>query len=114
MSALQRSQLPAFKRRYRDVDVLLLEDVQFLEGKDKTAEEFFYTVDSIINRGAQLVLSVEGRTVGQIFGSPDDLKLRSSMTLFEAVAPGATVFAEVLDRYYGGGRDEITLRALQS
>jgi chromosomal replication initiator protein len=57
MSALQRSELPAFKRRYRDVDVLLLEDVQFLEGKDKTAEEFFYTADSIINGGAQLVLS---------------------------------------------------------
>jgi chromosomal replication initiator protein len=57
MSALQRSDVPAFKRRYRDVDVLLLEDVQFLEGKDKTAEEFFYTADSIINGGAQLVLS---------------------------------------------------------
>jgi chromosomal replication initiator protein len=59
MSALQRSRLPAFKRRYRAVDVLLLEDVQFLEGKDKTAEEFFYTVDSIINDGAQLVLSAD-------------------------------------------------------
>jgi chromosomal replication initiator protein len=59
MSALQRSDLPAFKRRYRDVDVLLLEDVQFLEGKDKTAEEFFYTADSVINGGGQLVLSAD-------------------------------------------------------
>jgi chromosomal replication initiator protein len=59
MAALQRSALPSFKRRYRDVDLLLLEDVQFLEGKDKTAEEFFYTVDSIINRSAQLVLSAD-------------------------------------------------------
>jgi chromosomal replication initiator protein len=59
MSALQRSQVPAFKRRYRDVDVLLLEDVQFLEGKDKTAEEFFYTADSILNASAQLVLSAD-------------------------------------------------------
>jgi len=59
MSALQRSDLPAFKRRYREVDVLVLEDVQFLEGKDKTAEEFFYTADSIINSGAQLVLSAD-------------------------------------------------------
>ncbi|MGH2979973.1 MAG: chromosomal replication initiator protein DnaA [Solirubrobacterales bacterium] len=59
MSALQRSELPAFKRRYRDVDVLLLEDVQFLEGKNKTAEEFFYTADSIITAGAQLVLSAD-------------------------------------------------------
>jgi chromosomal replication initiator protein len=61
MSALQRSQLPAFKQRYRNVDVLLLEDVQFLEGKDKTAEEFFYTADSILNSGAQLVLSADRR-----------------------------------------------------
>jgi chromosomal replication initiator protein len=59
MSALQRSQLPAFKKRYRDVDVLLLDDVQFLEGKDKTAEEFFYTADSVISGGAQLVLSAD-------------------------------------------------------
>jgi chromosomal replication initiator protein len=59
MSALQRSELPAFKRRYRNVDVLLLEDVQFLESKDKTAEEFFYTVDSINNAGAQVVLSAD-------------------------------------------------------
>jgi chromosomal replication initiator protein len=59
MAALQRSGLPAFKERYRQVDVLLLEDVQFLEGKNKTAEEFFYTADSIINGGAQLVLSAD-------------------------------------------------------
>jgi chromosomal replication initiator protein len=59
LSALQRSDLPAFKRRYRHVDVLLLEDVQFLEGKDKTAEEFFYTADSILNGGGQLVLSAD-------------------------------------------------------
>ena len=59
MAALQRSGLPAFKERYRQVDVLLLEDVQFLEGKNKTAEEFFYTADSIINSGAQLVLSAD-------------------------------------------------------
>ena len=61
MSALQRGQLPAFKQRYRNVDVLLLEDVQFLESKDKTAEEFFYTADSILNAGAQLVLSADRR-----------------------------------------------------
>jgi chromosomal replication initiator protein len=59
MSALQHSDLPSFKRHYRKVDVLLLEDVQFLEGKHKTAEEFFYTTDSIINSGGQLVLTAD-------------------------------------------------------
>jgi uncharacterized protein (DUF1810 family) len=58
---------------------------------------------------ARLVLAVRGRTVHQIFGSPDDLKLRSCMTLFELVAPEESVFGDVLDRYYGGVRDQATL-----
>ena len=60
-----------------------------------------------------LVLSVRGRTVSQIFGSPDDLKLRSCMTLFERVAPDEAAFGEVLARYYDGQRDEMTLAALR-
>jgi uncharacterized protein (DUF1810 family) len=58
---------------------------------------------------ARLVLAIRGRTVHQIFGSPDDLKLRSCMTLFELAASEETVFGEVLDRYYGGVRDQATL-----
>ena len=58
---------------------------------------------------ARLVLAVHGRTVQQIFGSPDDLKLRSCMTLFELAAPEEPVFGEVLDCYYGGVRDQATL-----
>jgi chromosomal replication initiator protein len=59
MSALHRSDLTSFKVRYRNVDILLLDDVQFLEGKDKTAEEFFYTLDSLINAGGQVVLTAD-------------------------------------------------------
>ena len=58
---------------------------------------------------ARLVLAVRGRTVHQIFGSPDDLKLRSCMTLFELAAREESVFGEVLDRYCGGVRDQATL-----
>jgi uncharacterized protein (DUF1810 family) len=58
---------------------------------------------------ARLVLAIRGRTVHQIFGSPDDLKLRSCMTLFELAASEEPVFGEVLDRYYGGVRDQATL-----
>lgn len=60
---------------------------------------------------SQLVLAVEGKTARQIFGSPDDLKFRSSMTLFEHVAPEEPVFGEALDALYNGERDEST-RAL--
>ena len=59
-----------------------------------------------------LVLRVEGRTARAIFGSPDDLKLRSCMTLFERAAPDADVFGRVLDRYCGGTRDAATLALL--
>lgn len=58
------------------------------------------------------ILRIKGKTALEVFGSPDDLKLRSSMTLFERAAPDAPVFAQVLDRYFGGRRDERTLELL--
>lgn len=61
---------------------------------------------------ADAVLGVEGRTAHEIFGSPDDLKLRSSMTLFAQVAPGDSVFRRVLTRYYAGKPDQRTLELL--
>jgi uncharacterized protein (DUF1810 family) len=61
---------------------------------------------------AEAVLAVSGRTASQIFGSPDDLKLRSCMTLFESVADANAVFGAVLDKYYGGQRDARTLEIL--
>ena len=61
---------------------------------------------------AALVLAVDGRSALQIMGSPDDLKLCSCMTLFERVAPEEPVFGQVLDKFYGGERDERTLELL--
>jgi uncharacterized protein (DUF1810 family) len=57
---------------------------------------------------AGVVLAIKGRTAGDIFGSTDALKLRSCMTLFHRAAPDEAVFAQVLDRYYGGIADEAT------
>ena len=50
----------------------------------------------------------------KIFGSPDDVKLKSSMTLFGAVDEEQPVFQQVLDKFFGGKRDDTTLRLLQS
>src|SRR4051794_25842805 len=57
---------------------------------------------------AQAVLAVEGRSASEIFGSPDDLKLKSCMTLFESVARQDSLFGQVLDKYYQGKRDART------
>ncbi len=53
-----------------------------------------------------------GRTAQEIFGSPDDLKLRSSMTLFARAAPDEAVFQQVLDKYFDGEPDPLTLERL--
>jgi uncharacterized protein (DUF1810 family) len=62
---------------------------------------------------AQTVLDVKGRSALEIFGPPDDLKLRSSMTLFAQVSHPDSVFARVLDKYFHGKRDDKTLALLQ-
>jgi uncharacterized protein (DUF1810 family) len=61
---------------------------------------------------AEAVVRVEGRSASEIFGSPDDLKLRSCATLFASVSPPGSVFARLLDKYYGGERDRKTLQLL--
>ena len=61
---------------------------------------------------AEAVLKVEGRSAEQIFGYPDDLKLRSCATLFSSVLPAGSVFDRVLEKYYAGRRDEKTLQLL--
>ena len=60
----------------------------------------------------EAAVAVEGRTAHEIFGSPDDLKLRSSATLFAKVSPAGSVFERLLAKYYEGDRDERTLRLL--
>ena len=62
---------------------------------------------------AEVVLRVEGRSAYEIFGSPDDMKLRSSATLFAAVSDPGSVFEQVLDRFFGGAPDPTTLRLLE-
>ena len=61
----------------------------------------------------ELVLAVKGKTALQIFHSPDDLKFRSSMTLFAQVAPQEPVFSRALARYFGGAGDRKTVNLLR-
>ena len=59
VAALKSQGNNAFKARYRDLDVLLIDDVQFLEGKPTTEEEFFHTFNALYESGSQLVLSAD-------------------------------------------------------
>ena len=63
---------------------------------------------------ATAALEVEGKSAHAIFGSPDDLKLRSCATLFAHVTPAGSVFHRLLDKYFRGERDEKTVRLISA
>ena len=60
----------------------------------------------------EAVIALKGGSVSEIFGYPDDLKFKSSMTLFEKIAGRGSVFSFALDKYCHGERDARTLRLL--
>jgi len=60
----------------------------------------------------KIVLESRARSLNELFGSPDDLKFRSCMTLFEIAAPDVPLFAQALDRWCSGERDDRTLDLL--
>ena len=80
------------------------------------AEAEAYLNDPVLGRRllecAEAVLHVERRSAHEIFGSPDDIKLKSSATLFAHVSPTGSVFERVLGKYFRGERDNKTLRLL--
>ena len=61
---------------------------------------------------SKAVLKIKGRTVADIFGYPDDIKFKSSMTLFAAVASPDSVFEQALDMFYSGAKDGRTLELM--
>jgi uncharacterized protein (DUF1810 family) len=63
---------------------------------------------------AEAVVQIESRSAREIFGTPDDLKLRSCATLFAHVSPTGSVFRRLLEKYYGDQRDDKTLELLRT
>ena len=63
---------------------------------------------------AEAAIGVEGRSAAEVFGSPDDLKLRSCATLFARLSAPGSVFERLLDKYFEGAADDRTLRLLDA
>jgi uncharacterized protein (DUF1810 family) len=61
---------------------------------------------------SQLVTLIQGRSIEQIFGNPDDLKFRSSMTLFAIATSDNQIFKEALQKYFAGELDQLTIERL--
>ena len=86
VGALKSTGIDAFKTRYRDIDVLLIDDVQFLEGKAATEEEFFHTFNALYEAGSQLVLSAD-RIPSELSTLASRLRDRFEWGLTVAVEP---------------------------
>ena len=86
ITALNTKALDRFKHLYRDVDVLLIDDVQFLASKAKTEEEFFHTFNTLYDSGRQLVLTCD-RLPRQLTGIEDRLRARFESGLVASLTP---------------------------
>jgi len=86
VAALRAQGAEAFKRRYRDLDVLLVDDVQFLEGKRHTEDEFFHTFNALYEGGSQVVLSAD-RLPSELSSLESRLRDRFEWGLTVAVEP---------------------------
>ena len=81
-----RRQMEDFRRRFRQVDMLLLDDFQFLEGKEQTLEEFFWTFNSLHQDGKQIVLSCD-RPPRDLTAMEDRIRSRVTGGLLADMAP---------------------------
>lgn len=86
VKALQTNRINQFKEYYRSIDILLIDDIQFFAGKDRSQEEFFHTFNALIESGKQIILSCD-RYPKEVNGLEERLKSRFGWGLTIAIEP---------------------------
>ncbi|MDN6131067.1 MAG: chromosomal replication initiator protein DnaA [Corynebacterium casei] len=127
INSLRDDRQESFKRRYRNLDILMVDDIQFLEGKESTQEEFFHTFNALHQANKQIILSsdrppkqlntLEDRLRTRFEGGlitdiqPPDLETRIAILMKKASADGTTVDRGVLELI--ASRFETSIRELE-
>jgi len=86
VKALQLNAINEFKRYYRSVDALLIDDIQFFAGKERSQEEFFHTFNTLIDRGSQIVISSD-RSPSELSGLEERIRSRLGWGLVVDIHP---------------------------
>jgi chromosomal replication initiator protein len=112
VEAIQKRSTPNFRDKYRNVEFLLVDDIQFIAGRESTQEEFFHTFNSLYGQGKQVVLScdkkpeeldslqerLKNRFIGGMVAKidPPDLELREAILLARAKSAGIKISFQVI------------------
>ena len=127
INSLRDDRQESFKRRYRNLDILMVDDIQFLEGKESTQEEFFHTFNALHQANKQIILSsdrppkqlttLEDRLRTRFEGGlitdiqPPDLETRIAILMKKAANDGTEVDRSVLELI--ASRFESSIRELE-